>query len=108
MSRELFEEKCMTLISSVGVAKSNYLQVMEAAKLQNEEQIEELLKEADQLFVAAHHSHQELMTLDYKLESLAEMMLLMHAEDQLMSAETIHLLVLELLACYKRIEKLEK
>ncbi|MDY4416434.1 PTS lactose/cellobiose transporter subunit IIA, partial [Selenomonas sp.] len=75
-----------------------------AAKNGDVDRAEKLIKEGDENFVEGHKAHAGLL----EKEASGELGLLMvHAEDQLMSAEAFKTVALEFIASYKRIEALE-
>ena len=56
-------------------------------------------------FSLGHNAHADLLTMDANGEISNGYMLLMHAEDQLMSAEGFRILADEFIALYKRIDE---
>ena len=65
----------------------------------------ELIKQGDEAFSLGHNAHADLLTMDANGEISNGYMLLMHAEDQLMSAESFRTLADEFIALYKRIDE---
>ena len=65
----------------------------------------ELIKQGDEAFSLGHNAHADLLTMDANGEISNGYMLLMHAEDQLMSAEGFRILADEFIALYKRIDE---
>ena len=80
---EEMELICFKIISAVGEAKSDYISALEAAK-------------------KGDFANAELITKEAGGERTEVCLLLMHAEDQLMAAETIKLLASELIELYKK------
>lgn len=99
---EDMEMICFKIISSVGEAKSDYISALEAAKNGDFEKAEELIKHGDACQLEGHKQHSELITNEANGQKTEVCLLLMHAEDQLMAAETVKLLVVELIALYKK------
>jgi len=99
---EEMELICFKIISAVGEAKSDYISALEAAKKGEYEKAEELIAHGDSCYVNGHKQHADLIAKEAGGEKTEVCLLLMHAEDQLMAAETIKLLVAELIALYKR------
>ena len=93
---------CFKIISAVGEAKSDYISALEAAKKGEFEKAEELIKHGDSCYLNGHKQHGELIAQEASGQKTEICLLLMHAEDQLMAAETIKLLVVELIALYKK------
>lgn len=99
---EEMELICFKIISSVGEAKSDYISALEAAKKGEYDKAEELIKHGDACYVNGHKQHADLIAKEADGQKTEVCLLLMHAEDQLMAAETIKLLVTELIAVYKK------
>ena len=66
------------------------------------------IKEGDQEFVKGHEAHAGLIQKEANGEKVVPNILLMHAEDQLMSAETIKMMALEIIKLNQRLYSLEK
>lgn len=97
-----------TIISNVGMAKSFVMEALYAAKKGEYELAEQKLKESQSFFLISHKTHSALIQREANGEKLPFSLLFMHAEDQLMSAETTFELVKEMIDMYKRMEKMEK
>lgn len=99
---EDMELLCFKIISAVGEAKSDYISAIELAKKGEFEKAEEAIKHGESCFVNGHKQHAEMIAKEASGEKTEVCLLLMHAEDQLMGAETIKLLATELIALYKK------
>ena len=66
------------------------------------------IKEGDQEFVKGHEAHAGLIQKEANGETVVPNILLMHAEDQLMAAETIKMMALEIIKLNQRLYSLEK
>lgn len=123
------ETICFQIISFVGAAKSDYIEAMHQAKAGNYEKAEALITEGDEAFAEGHKVHLEL--LQSEAQSVVEHadgsadagegaktgvgagvgasvgagtpLLLVHAEDQLASAETVKVMALEIISLYKKL-----
>lgn len=113
------ETICFQIISFVGAAKSDYIEAMHQAKAGNYEQAEALIAQGDEAFAEGHKVHLEL--LQSEAQSVVEHakdkagvgadvargagtpLLLVHAEDQLASAETVKVMALEITSLYKKL-----
>lgn len=93
---EQIAEVAMSVITYSGVAKSCYVEAMRKIKTGNKEEFEAEIKKGDENFVLAHHAHLEILNKEMTTAEPQITMLLAHAEDQLMSAETIKTIVLEM------------
>lgn len=95
------------IISSVGSARSSYIEAIQLAKQGKFDEAKELIKDGDEMFVEGHNAHTSLLQEEAvgKLGSLS--LLILHAEDQLMSAEAFKTIALEFIDSYQHIEDLE-
>lgn len=91
------EEMALEIITNVGTARSMYVEAVEAAKSGNFEEAHNLVAEGEKIFVNGHHAHADLVNAKIGVEELQYMFLVMHAEDQLMSAETLKIVCDELI-----------
>jgi PTS system cellobiose-specific IIA component len=93
-----------SMISNVGTAKSLVMEALYAAKDGDYALAEEKIKESRQFFVQGHKIHASLIQKEASGEKVEFSMIFMHAEDQLLSAETMSELVKEMIEMYKRID----
>ena len=99
--------KAMEIIAYAGVAKSSYV---EAARLGRDYRFEEALaklEEGDQVLKEAHDAHLVLLQKEAQENSPQVSMLVLHAEDQFMSSETMKLFALEIIEVYRKLQHLE-
>ncbi|UUX35200.1 PTS lactose/cellobiose transporter subunit IIA [Fundicoccus culcitae] len=89
------------IIGTVGQAKSLVMEGIHAAREGNYILAEEKISESNSFYSEAHHFHQDLVTREANGEELKYSIIFMHAEDQLMSVETITLLAKEIINLYK-------
>ena len=104
---EDLEMAAMQIISNVGTARSNYIEAIQEAKKGNYEEAEKLIAEGDEAFAEGHDSHLKLLQQEAEGKSVV-MLLILHAEDQLMSAEGFKIIANELIDVYKRLDALAK
>ena len=95
------------IISAVGVAKSSYIEAMKIAEKGDFDLAKAKIKEGDQE-LKGHEAHAGLIQKEANGEKVVLNILLMHAEDQLMSAETIKMMALEIIKLNQRLYSLEK
>lgn len=88
------------IISSVGMAKSSYIEAMNAAEKGNFDLADE------KFFSEGHEAHSGLIQQESSGDDIKLSLLLMHAEDQLMSAETIKIMAKEVIKLNNRIQNL--
>lgn len=93
------------IISNVGTAKSLAIEALRDVRQGKYDEAEGKLSEASKYFVNAHHAHSSLIQKEASGEKVELSLILMHAEDQMMSAETIKLLVEEMIEMYKELRK---
>ena len=95
------------IISAVGTAKSRYVQAMYLAEKGDFDENREKIKEGEESFVKGHEAHASLIQKEACGEKTVPTILLMHAEDQLMNAETTKIMAEEIIKLSQRIKKLE-
>lgn len=103
MNEEL-ELLCFQIITYVGTARTRFIEAIQCAKAGKYEEAQDLLKQGDEAFAEGHKGHAGLLTKDANGELEGGLMILMHAEDQLMSAESFRILAEEFIALYQRID----
>ncbi len=96
------------IISNVGAAKSLYIEALIHAKAYNFELAKKSIEEGDEYFLQGHKAHASLIQKEASGDKLEMNLLLVHAEDQLMSAETIKILSNEFIDVYSRLKALEE
>ena len=96
------------LITAAGGAKSTFMEALYKAKEGKYEEAEALFKQGDEYFIQGHHAHAAMIEAEGQGVETTVRLVLAHAEDQLLSAELTKTLVEEMIALYKRIDKLEK
>lgn len=92
------------IISAVGTARSMYIEAIQLAKTGDFEGAENLISEGEKAFVEGHHAHVELIQKEATGEKTDVSLILVHAEDQLMSAEGFKIIAEELIDVYKNIK----
>lgn len=98
MDIERIGELAMEIISYAGTAKSHCILALEAAKQGQTQEVEKNFHDAEDNFAQAHDLHKDILSEELNTKEPRVSMLLMHAEDQLMSAETIRFVVQEFIA----------
>lgn len=96
---------CFQIISTVGTARSLYIEAIQEAKAGNIEKARELVEEGEKVFVEGHKAHAGLIQQEASGEKVEVQLLLMHAEDQLMSAEAFKIIANEFIDLYEKINK---
>lgn len=62
-----------------------------------------MIKQGEEAFAQGHHGHADLLTKEASGELGGAGLLLIHAEDQLMSAEGFRTIAEEFIALYKKL-----
>ncbi|MDO4926285.1 MAG: PTS lactose/cellobiose transporter subunit IIA [Turicibacter sp.] len=88
------------IISAVGTARSLYVEAIQEAKKGNIEAAKQLIEDGVKVFVEGHHAHASLIQQEAAGEKLEFSLLLMHAEDQLMTTETLKIVAEEFIEIY--------
>lgn len=91
------------IIASVGTARSMFIEAIQHAKAGNFEEARKSIEEGNVHFIEGHKSHLKLIQKEAKKEEIEFSLLLVHAEDQLMSADAFKILSNEFIDVYKRI-----
>ena len=99
---------CFKMISTLGAARSAFMEAMVAAKKGNFEEAQSLIEEGQQQRLKGHKIHFELLQKDSSENKVSFSLLLLHSEDQLMSAEILQVTSEEILALYQQLDKIEK
>lgn len=97
------ESICFQIITCVGSAKSCYVESIGLAKKGEIEKAREQIAEGDQFFLEGHHVHAELIGQEASGNPVPASILLIHAEDQLMSAETAKIYAVEFIELYEKL-----
>ncbi|BBK63053.1 PTS lactose/cellobiose transporter subunit IIA [Amedibacterium intestinale] len=92
------------IISAVGTARSMYIEAIELAKQGKIEEARKMIKEGEEAFVQGHSAHAELIQKEAGGESVQANLLLIHAEDQLMSAEAFQIIATQFIDLYESIK----
>ena len=92
------------IISAVGTARSCYIEAIQEAKRGDYAAAEKLIGEGDAAFVEGHDAHAGLLQQEAEKGGSVVNLLLLHAEDQLMSAENYKVLAAECIHLYKAIQ----
>ena len=99
---------CFKMISALGAARSAFMEAIVEAKKGNFEEASSLIEEGHQQRLKGHEIHFELLQKDSSGNTVPFSLLLLHAEDQLMSTELLQVTSEEILALYLRLEKIER
>ncbi len=98
---EGIELTCFQIISAVGAARSMYIEAIQEAKHGKTIEAKAMIDEGNTLFQEGHHAHAHLIQSEASGNAVAVNLLLMHAEDQLMSAEGFRVIAEEFIDLYE-------
>lgn len=91
-----------------GEAKSNAFEAIQKAKNGLFEEAHEKLKAADKALVLAHKSQTVMLTQEAQGEKIELSLLMVHAQDHLMTSLTFIDLAKEVVAVYERLNQMVK
>lgn len=92
------------MISFNGSARSCFVEAIMAAKEGDFERAEQLMAEGEEQFIEGHRVHAQLIQKEASGEATTVNLLLIHAEDQMMSAELLKIIAAELIDIHKIIK----
>lgn len=95
---------CFQIISSVGMARGSYIEAIDLAEEGKYDEALAKIKEGEEFFTEGHHAHAKLIQNEASGEKTEIVLLLLHAEDQLMSAETFKILAEKFIGLNKKID----
>ncbi|MGX7058757.1 PTS lactose/cellobiose transporter subunit IIA [Vagococcus humatus] len=98
-------EVVMSLIVYAGNAKSLAMEAIQAAKQGKFNEAKETLKEADASLVEAHHSQTSLLTKEAQGEKTELTLLMVHAQDHLMTSIAFADLAKEFVELYEKLDQ---
>lgn len=93
------------IISNVGMAKSLALEALRDVREGKYDEAEKKMSEASDYLVKGHHAHASLIQKEAAGEKVEFSLIIMHAEDQMMAAETIKSLIEEMIEVFKELKK---
>lgn len=100
--REKLEELDLQIIAAVGTARSMYIEALNLAKEGQFAEADAKVAEADEMFAQGHDAHHDILAMQGQGIELPFDLMLVHAEDQMMSAEAFRLIATELMELYKK------
>ena len=98
---------CFKIISAVGTARSMYVEAITLAKQGRSKEARQQINEGEIVFAEGHAEHAKIITNEAKGIKTDINLLLMHAEDQLMSAETLRIIAAEFVDVYEEMQELK-
>lgn len=92
------------IISEIGDSRSKYVESVRCAKEGNFDEASELLSQGKEAHLRASESHLSLVQKEASGEDLPFSLILMHAEDQMLTNESFKFVCEELIEVYKAIK----
>jgi PTS system cellobiose-specific IIA component len=99
---EGMEEISFQIIAAAGEAKTAIMAAIALAGEQQYEEAENQLKQAKEKFAAAHHVHFDLIQKEASGEKTELGLLLVHAEDQLMTTSMLYDVAEQMIGMYQK------
>lgn len=103
-----FAQVSFQLILHAGNARSSAMEAIQAAKNGDYSTAENKLSAAEKSFQNAHHVQTELLQQEAKGNEQQPTILLIHAQDHLMTAWTVKELAQEMIELYQKIDTREE
>lgn len=102
-----FDLKLFNIISNVGTARSNYIEALQAVKSGNPEEAKQLMVEGSQAYSLGHQVHMELIQKEASGDPVVPTLLLIHAEDLMMSAEVFKIMAEEFIELHGQLHEMK-
>lgn len=100
-------EIAFEIIANVGTARGLYIEAIQEAKKGDMEHARALIAEGRENFVQGHHAHADVLEMQGNGVHLPSNIYLIHAEDQLMAAESFEIIATEMIELYEQIAALK-
>ena len=98
------EEIAFQMVTAVNDARVNYLKAVHAARNRDFAVAQQYIEAGDDRYSAGHGAHTRLLQMETAGTFDRVNLLLMHAEDQLISAESYKMLAVESIHIYRAIQ----
>lgn len=103
-----FTKISFKIISIAAEAKQFAIQALEQAKKHKFDEIESLLEQADKKMIEAEKTHMEVIVQEAQGNQLSFSALYMHAEDQLLTIQTLIFIIKELILVQQQFNNYNK
>lgn len=101
MNKEKLQAISFEIISYAGDAFSYFFQAVDRARNGEVEEAEELVKKGDEQMVKAHRAQTDLLTAEASGKELAYSIVMVHAQDHLMTTLMYERIAKEFITLYK-------
>lgn len=102
MDNEKIMAVIMGIITHSGDAKSHAMEAIKAAREGDFEKADDSIKQAERAFVEAHHSQTALLTKEAQGQKTEVSLLMVHAQDHLMTSMTFTDLAKEIIFLHQK------
>lgn len=99
-----FEQISFQIIAYAGEAKGHAINAIQLAKENKFNEAFELLEKADESMIEAEKTHMDVISAEANGQKIMIPVLFMHAEDQLLTTQSIMLLAKEFINLYQKID----
>lgn len=93
------------MISQVGSARSSFMEALQLARAGKNEEAAEKISEAQSSLTEGHRVHADLIRKEASGEKVPITLLVLHAEDLMISTETLGELAKEMIFMYREFRK---
>ncbi len=107
MVKEELQQLSFSIILHAGNARSLSMEAISKAKAYQFEQAGTMIEEAEEAFTEAHHIQTKLLQQEAEGKHTDVSVILIHAQDHLMTALTVKDLAVEIIELYKKMETIE-
>lgn len=104
---ENLELACFQIISFAGEARSDYIEAIQHAKKGQVELAQSILDKGKSFYLQAHKVHATLLQAEANREISELSLLLIHAEDQLITTEMMFTTAVEMIEMIRRLNVIE-
>lgn len=103
---EKIQEIAVQIIATVGSAKSHYIEAIQTAKRGDIKGARAMIESGTKEFNKGHSAHLKLLRQSaINNKNVAFSLILVHAEDQLMEAETFRVVAQDFIDVYERLDE---
>lgn len=102
MSGDELDLVVFRIIAAAGTAKGLYAEAVQLAREGKFDQADAKLKEGEDAFLDGHRAHADLLAC---MEETSMNLMIVHAEDQMMAAETYRMSADDMVALLKQLKK---
>ena len=106
MNEEL-EIACFQIISHAGTARSQFIMAIDAAEKGDFDRAVELMAQGNEEYAISNRSHHEIVQMEESGSLREPHLLLVHCEDQMMSAEAFKVMAEKFISLYREVKAIK-